>query len=268
MLRTLLSVLALMTLASCGGVLASEEDQTLQTIVSDTRAGRVDAVYARLDTGLKTPQSQAALDQLTTMLRDAGEPCERSLIGVTAFNQWNTGNGSGRRIVAQHKYACPNATLRIDLTLWVGRSGEAYVIENFHVRPIDAAAAAQAADFSISGQTVRHYAFLAGAIGSVVLMLASLLGVILTKGFKRKWLWAVISFVGITKLSMVWPTGEIFTQFATINLIGFGITRAADPMAPWIVSFTPPVGALLVLSLLWPRWAGLNKGEELAGPRQ
>lgn len=265
MFRPVLCLLALAFLAACGGVLEDGEDETLQAIVSDTRAGRVDAVYERLDPGLKTPQSQTALNQLTALLQEASEPCERSLLGVSASNQFNTGSGSSRRIVAQHKYVCPNATLRIEITLSIA-SGEPYAIENFRITPIDAAAAAEAAEFSLRGQSASHYAFFTAAIGSLVLMFASLLGVIFTKGFKRKWLWAIISFVGVTKLTMIWPTGQIITQFATINLIGFGVTRAADPMAPWIVNFTPPVGALLVLSLLWPRWAGLNKGEELAGP--
>ncbi len=265
MVRSILCGLALMALAGCGGALEPQDDQALQTIVSDTRAGRVEAIYERLDPNLKTPQAQEALGQLTTVLQNAGEPCERSLGGVTTFRLASTGDASGRRVTAQHKYVCPNATLMVDLRLWIANDAP-YVIENFHVTPIDPTAAAQAAEFSLEGKSTPHYAFLAAAFGSLTLMLAALLGVIFTKGFKRKWLWAIVSFVGITKVSMIWPTGQIITNFLTINLIGFGITRIGDPMAPWIVTFTPPVGAILVLSLLWPRWAGLSKGEELAGP--
>ncbi len=265
MLRPVACALALFTLAACGGALEPQDDQTLQTIVNDTRAARVEAIYERLDTSLKTPQTQEALGQLTAILQNAGEPCERSLVGVTTFRLAGTG-ASGRRVTAQHKYVCPNATLTIDLRLWIANDAP-YVIENFHITPIDPAAAAQAAEFSLEGKSVPHYAFLAAAFGSLILMLAALLGVIFTKGFKRKWLWAIVSFVGITKVSMIWSTGQIITNFLTINLIGFGITRVGDPLAPWIVTFTPPVGALLVLSLLWPRWAGLSKGEELASGR-
>lgn len=265
MARAVLCTLALLALSACGAAIEPQDDQTLQAIVNETRAGRVDGVYERLTPDLRTPQSQAALGQLTTMLQNAGEPCERSMIGATTTRIAST-SGSGRRITAQHKYVCPNGTLTIDLRLWVA-SDAPYVIENYHISPVDAAAAAQAAEFSLEGQSPRQYAFLAAAIGSLVLMLVALLGVIFTKGFKRKWIWAIVSFVGITKVSMIWSTGQVVTQFITINLIGWGIMRGGDPMAPWVVTFTPPVGALLVLSLLWPRWAGLRAGEELAGPQ-
>lgn len=93
-------------------------------------------------------------------------------------------------------------------------------------------------------------------------MLIALLGVLLTKGFKSKWLWAIISLVGIAKFTMVWGTGEILSSPFTINLLGFGIVRGASPLAPWMVSFTPPLGALIALSLLWPRWAGLGRAND------
>ncbi len=265
MLRSLFCALALLTLSACNGAADQRDDQILQSIVSDTRAGNTDAIYERLDASLQTPQSQEVLTQLATILRDAGEPCERSLIGRTTLSPFNDPRGPGRKVIARHLYACPNATLAVDLTIWAPESG-VHTIENFHINGVDPQAITANAEFSLEGQSVRHYAFFAFAILSPVLMLIAFLGVIFTKGFKRKWLWAIVSFVGVTKISMIWLTGEIVTNFLTINLIGFGVARAGDPLAPWIVSFTPPVGALLVLSLLWPRWAGLNKGEELAGP--
>lgn len=266
MLRSIFCALALFTLGACNGASGHQDDQTLQSIVNDTREGRTEAVYERLDPSIQTPETQAVLAQLTTILRDAGEPCERSLINVTTLSPFNDPRGPGREVIARHLYTCPNATLAIDITVWAPESG-AHTIRNFRINGVDPRAAVANAEFSLKDQSVRHYAFFAAAIFSLVLMLMAFIGVIFTKGFKRKWLWAILSFVGVTKVAMIWPTGVIVTQFLTINLIGFGVTRGADPTAPWIVNFTPPIGAILVLSLLWPRWAGLSKGDELANPR-
>lgn len=266
MLRSLFCALALLALGSCNGASGEQDDQTLQSIVDDTRAGNTQAVYERLNPSLQTPQTQAILPQLTTLLQSAGEPCERSLIGVTTLSPFNDPRGPGRQVTARHLYICPNATLAIDIRIWAPQSG-AHTIENFNINTVDPVAATANAEFSLKDQGARQYAFFAAAVFSPALMLITFLGAIFTKGFKRKWLWAILCFVGVTKVSMIWPTGEIVTYFATINLIGFGVTRAGDPLAPWIVSFTPPIGAVLVLSLLWPRWAGLVTGEELAAPR-
>lgn len=264
-----LCVVATFTLGSCGVALGKDDDATLQSIVSETRSGDLEAVHTRLASNIRTPEALVALGQVRDLLAEAREPCSRSLISATTFRiaSVNGSSATGRRVTARHKLECPNATMQVDIQLWI-EADSPYAIENFVVTPISAQAAAQAAEFSLAGKSPRHYAFLAAALVSPLLMLAAVLGTIFTKGFKRKWLWGIISFAGIGKFSMVWNSGAIGSNWLTLNLIGFGIMRGGEPLAPWIVSLTPPLGAVLVLSLLWPRWAGIAPDDASAPSRE
>ena len=260
MRRVLFALVVTAVLTACSGALEQSDDQFVAETFNQASAGDFDAIERRLTPTLRTPQSRSGMSQIQTIIQAAGEPCERKFVWATTLRLVSTG-GSGRRASMRHTYHCPNQTLLVEATIWTG-NGEPSLIENFHVTQIDADAAAEAADFSLSGKSPAQYAFLAMAIASPLLMLIALLGVIFTRGFKRKWLWGIISLVGVVKLSMIWPTGAIHTDPLTINIIGFGVMRGLGPLDPWVVSFTPPIGALIVLSLLWPRWAGLSGPEK------
>ncbi|HYD71843.1 MAG TPA: hypothetical protein VEF55_01800, partial [Candidatus Binatia bacterium] len=92
---------------------------------------------------------------------------------------------------------------------------------------------------------------------SGLIMLLAFFGTIFTKGFKRKWLFAIVSLLGAPVFMMNWTTGEWSPTFSG-GLINWGVTRGLGPLDPWMLRFHIPIGALIVLSLLWPRWAGMN----------
>lgn len=250
----LCGALVSIALAGCGGALSPEDDRAMLEVFELTKSGEFDAIETRLNPILRTPESRVVLERLNNGIANAGEPCERTFVSATTTRVLAT-SGTGRRVTARHQYACPNATFVVDTRLWIAADA-APVIEHFHFTPVNPEAAAAAQKFSFAGKNWRHYVFFAIAVASPLLMLLALLGALFTKGFKRKWIWMIVALAGIGKFSMIWPTGEIHTALASINLIGFGVTRAGHALAPWVVSFTPPLGAIIVLSLLLPRWTG------------
>lgn len=256
-LRTILGMLAAIAAVACAPINDTEEELILSAF-DQARAGDP-ALIERLDPQVRTPNASQALQQVHDMIASARSPCERTRTHYSATNVGTVENVT-RTVTTRHQYACPNTYLVVDTTL-VSTAGSAPLVRSLVVTPVDAAAARTAQTFSFEGKSVREIAFFVMAICSVLLMLIALLGTVFTRGFKRKWLWAIVSLAGIAKFTMIWTTGEIATQALSINLIGFGVTRFIDVLSPWTVSFTLPVGAIVVLSLLWPRWLGHETAE-------
>ena len=220
---------------------------------NQVRDGQFEEVEARLAPSLQGPGVRASLEQVRAIIAAAGTPCERSMVLWNATHFAGT-SGSGRRVSAQHQYACPTYTLLVSTRLFTPGSESEAVIEHFTVNTIDPEALARVQSFELSGQSLRHYAFLVAMGVTALLMLLAFFGTLFTKNFKRKWLWAIVSFAGVCKFAMIWTTGQISTSLLSIHLLGLGYSRG--PFTPWELNFTLPAGALIVLSLLWPRWFG------------
>jgi hypothetical protein len=63
---------------------------------------------------------------------------------------------------------------------------------------------------------------------------------------QRRWLWALVAFVGVTKVTMNWATGIVVYQFLNVQLFGAALSKPAT-LSPWWIGFTFPAGALLAL---------------------
>lgn len=240
------AVLVSLTLQACGP--KPGEEESVRTIFEQVRSGQFEAVESRLPEQNRTPETRAILEQLRRDFIPSGEP-----ESVRRLN-WSFLQTTGeRRVTAIHEYTYRDRILIVTTTLkTVGTSP--YTIENFHINVFDPAAA-QANEFTLEGKPPHQLAFFGLLLASVALMAMALLGALLTKSFKRKWLWAIISLVGAPVFLMNWATGAWEPQFA-FGLINAGVARGLSPLDPWIVKFHIPIGALVTLSLLLPHWMG------------
>jgi hypothetical protein len=122
------------------------------------------------------------------------------------------------------------------------------------VTPVDPAKVAANTFFS-PGKSPRQWAFLIATFVVPILMVAAAIGTLRAKGLKQKWLWLIVSFVGVGAAWMNWTTGAWGAVWA-VNLVGFGLVKGPSPLSPWILHVAPPVGALVVairLALHRPR---------------
>lgn len=243
-----IAILAL-CLAGCGPT--PEDDQAVQNFFEEVRLGRYDAIQGDLADNLKTPETIAQLEEVGRAYVPS-EPPTRS----TRIN-WRTTSIVGGDTTASYvyRYDYPDRVLIVSTATRRTPEGET-LIEGFHVNvtPITAETLA-AGEFSIMDKPPRQLAFLTALACSVLLMLTAFFGAIFTKGFKRKWLFAPIALLGFPVFLMNWSTGAWVSQFM-FGLINTGVTRGLAPLDPWMLKFQIPIGALIVLSLLWPRWFG------------
>jgi hypothetical protein len=105
------------------------------------------------------------------------------------------------------------------------------------------------------GKSSEQWAVLFATFATPALMLFAAIATLRTRGLKQKWLWVVVSFVGVGAVWMDWTSGAWGATWA-VNLVGFGLAKGPSPLSPWILHFAPPAGALLVairLALHRPR---------------
>lgn len=99
--------------------------------------------------------------------------------------------------------------------------------------------------FALAGKSLLHYAVLAAAIFSALLVLASLVACIRTTMPGRKWPWIVFILFGFGRFAINWSSGE--WNFAPLYFQLFGASASEAIYGPWIISVSLPVGAIAFL---------------------
>lgn len=258
-MRQILWIAALaLCLVGCGP--EPEDDRAVQDFFENVRLGQYEAIQDDLAANLKTAESTAQLEEVRRMYIPAEAPTKAARIN------WSRNQIYGGDTTASYIYRYDYADRVLVVTTSTRQApGSPMLIEGFHVNvtPVSAEVAA-AAEFSLLNKPPKQLAFFGVLICSVMLMILAFFGTIFTKGFKRKWLFAILAFFGFPVLLMNWTTGEWAAQF-TLGLINTGVSRSLAPLDPWMVRFQIPIGALIVLSLLWPRWFG-GYSEDESGP--
>lgn len=269
MWRALLGLVALGLAACAPPILEPADESAARAVFDDIRAGNIDALMARMAPDQSNDETRAAFEQLRRdyLPSAAPEKVERVSFNVHTFAGTS---GASRRVATVHHYTYPDRLL-VAQTRLVSFDGGPLLIEGFHVNVASTeqvAAAAAANAFTLEGKSVHQYAFLALVIASPLLMIWSCIAVIRTRGFRRKWLFAILSFVGLFQFTMNWTTGILTANLLQIVLIGFTIARGTSPADPWLLTVTMPLGALLGLLLSWAHRSARKIDERAAATEQ
>lgn len=174
-----------------------------------------------------------------------GAPTARKVMATSIAS-----TSRGTTVEAIDEYAYPDRILLVRTVLQQAPDDMQWRIAGFHVQ---AASTAEIAShkFGAAGKSVGHYLFLAMTALSPLVMVAALVKVVRTSGLRRKWLWGILAFLGLLSLQMNWTTGEVMVNYLTVQLLGAGVMKAASPLAPWLLTFSLPVGAVLILTGVW-----------------
>lgn len=166
--------------------------------------------------------------------------------------------GAGETLSTTDVYQFGASKALVSTVLHRAKGAAAWQVQGFNFRlfrPQDLAANR----FTLAGKPLTQDLFLAAMIAALLAMVAALAMVIRRKGLRRKWLWGVVAFAGVFTLRMNWTTGAFEFQPLSLQLIGAGATTQIEGMTPWILSFTVPVGAILILTGVWANPARARK---------
>lgn len=238
------ALLGVLLLAGCGRPpLETEADAAARGFYQALRADDWPNVERQLSPGLaRLPDRRLRFER---MRRDmpAGEAREVRTVGWA-----RTQVGGGKRMDTVHLYRYPGADLVVGTALVRTPPGNEYRVASLVTNRVSPGQV-DAHRFNLAGKDARQLGFLATAVLSPLVMLGMALMVVLTRGLRLKPVWFLLCFVGLGSAYMNWSTGASGFNALQLNLINFGFTRATD-ISPWIIRFSAPVGALLVLGVL------------------
>ena len=197
---------------------------------------------ARFAPVLKTPAAQAQFARIRSRICP-GEPRAATVIG----QEVTTVEGRGKDAIVSVEYDYGDRVALVQTRLAMPQGAKAWQVRNMNVQTATAKALA-ANDFTLADKTTGQYGFLLYAIAAPLLMLAALIKVAATPGLRWKWLWALVALFGLFQFKLNWTSGLVTANWLSVQLIGAGFWSGTSRFAPWIISATLPVGALLILA--------------------
>lgn len=256
-LPTVVALAAVLVLAACS---MFEPDTTTRALYDAVSSGDQAKAQSLLAPEINTPETAAQLARLRTILPKE-PPTGVKVVNHTVQKMLN----AGETLETQELFEFKDRKALVSARLHRATSAEPWKAQGFHVR-VFTPAELEVNAFSSKGKTLGQFAFLVATIASPLLMIAALVKVVRRKGLRRKWLWGILAFVGLFSFQMNWTTGGVVANWLTVQIIGAGVMTAAPGLAPWVLTFALPVGALLILAGVWANPARAKASEKAAKP--
>lgn len=227
--------------------LASQEEQAFaRAQVERLRARDFAAIEAVLAPGLAGPELRRNLETMANLV-PPGKLLSVKI--VAAHRQFGT---DVRTLNSSYEYEFTAGWLLAQLVV-EEKSGNR-TLTAFNVYPRKQSLE-QENRFTLAGKGGMHYFILLAALVSVALVLAALVVCVRTSP-RRKWWWIVFIVLGFGRFTVNWNTGVLWFQPLFVQL--FGASVMAQPGAPWLVSVSIPLGAIVFLVRASKRQAGLD----------
>jgi hypothetical protein len=216
-----------------------DEVEFAKGYLGDLRAGRLVDAERALDPALVGPETSAKLAEVTRYFPPS-EPRSVELIGANVGSgpDWWSANLS-------FQYEFQEGWLAAMVVL-ARRSNGPLVVTGVHVERLpDSLQRIHA--FTLGGKRASHYLFLVAAFLVAGLVVTMLVVCARAREVRRKWLWVLFILFGVAGVSINWTTGDIGFRPLSVHMFGAG-AQAAGPYAPWFVTVSFPLGALLFLA--------------------
>jgi hypothetical protein len=248
-IRMFVTVLAIATLSGCSprtflkgtmDRIAPDDDEALaKDYLAALRARDFATLTRLLDPQFIEPGIESKLAAVAGFL-DRGEPLSVELVGCNVVS-----TSGKRRSQLTYQYHFSDSWLLAVIT--IDTIGETKNVVGVTVNPISKSLAELNA-FTFSDKGFRHYVMLLLAVAIPVFILAVLILCIRTKMRRRKWLWIIFILFGFGKFSLNWTTGQFFFNPLSVHFEMFGAAAVRWGLyAPWIISISVPVGAIVFL---------------------
>ena len=217
--------------------MAPDDDEAFaKEYLSALRAGDLKTVADQLDPQFIKLGIKSNLTQIAAVL-DHGEPLFLELVGCNVLS-----TPEKKRSSLTYQYQFSNAWVLAAVT--IDTVGGRKTVFGVTVNPIPKSLGELNA-FTLSGKGIQHYVLLVLAVIVPVFIIWTLVLCARTK-IRKKWLWIIFILVGIAKLNLNWTTGQMGFQLLAFQIPGAGMAKMGL-YAPWILTVSVPLGAILFL---------------------
>ena len=235
------TLLLALAIGGCRPAKPVADDVVARQALADLQAGRTGAVLGRLDPTLvtQTTDAPAALRTLADSLRPYLPVDSAKLVGWNIVDRPDDHSATLTYELRGHgHWALTSVTLH--------GQGAAARIFGMHYEA-EPASLATANAFTLAHKSAKHYAFLALALAAAAFAIGSAILLAATRSMPRRWGWALVALVGVGVFRLNWSTGESAVQPLQVQLFSAGFAKAGE-VAPWLLSFALPLGAVVALT--------------------
>ena len=236
-----LSLSTVLTLG-CGSLTVAsiatpERDARAQRVLGAFIAGQRESVWQHARFGTDTVAIAVALAQFDSILR--GRTVDSlKLIGA---HRWSM--GEAQQLTLTYELRTERGWLGATVTTL--DSAGTWNLIGLHVEPLPGELEALN-KFELAGRGLAQYAGLALVLICTAISLGVALFIASRRQYPKRWRWVAASLVGVCAVYINWTTGEVSTRLFTMQLFSAGMVRPS-PYAPWILSFSFPIGAFIAL---------------------
>jgi hypothetical protein len=241
--KTLLLIFSLILFTGCSyekmldKLEPKEESAFAKTYLEKLRQRNIAGIKEHLSSELLTPDADSKLTEVANYFPE-GEPVAIKLIGANVFKSSSAWQAN---LTYQYQFKSEWAVANIVLS----RENGILIVKGIHVNRL-AQSLEEANAFTLSNKSTIHYLFLFCAVAIPLFILYSLILCIRTPIEKRKWLWVIFILLGFVGISLNWTTGQVSVNLIQFQLLG-AAALAASPYAPWIITMSVPLGAIIFL---------------------
>lgn len=191
---------------------------------------------------MKVPAVKAALPKVRSYIpREAP-----SDINAVQWDIFYPSNGDDVTAIVRHAYRFEGRRALVTTTLRRPPATHDWKVSGFKVW-VATDKELSVNRLTLMGKTPSHYVFLVGMVLSPILMIGAVWELIAMGGRKRRFWWIIPSVIGVVTIRMNWTTGAVSFLPFNFQVLGAGATTVPTGFDPWMLSFSLPVVALLVL---------------------
>jgi hypothetical protein len=162
-----------------------------------------------------------------------------TLIGA---NQVTSGNAE--RVTLSYEFRTESGWLAAAVATL--DSASTWALLGFHIEPLVGELRA-ANEFRLAGRSAAQYLALLAMVACALFSLGTAIFLATRRQFPKRWRWVLASLVGVGMVSVNWTTGAVASRLFSVQFLGASAVQASD-FAPWILSFSFPIGAIVALS--------------------
>ncbi len=255
----LLAAFVLASISACNPLVRDATlDSEVQSLIQALAQHKTEAVTERLDPTLRGPESEARILDIERLI-PPGEPTRHTTVTTSTFES------QGRTTVrTADECVYGDRVALYDMLLSRSPGPGNWVLRGFHVQ-VATLEQLKENNFALAGKSTAQYAFLFFLVTTPLLSVAALIKVLRTPKLRRKWLWCLIAVLGIGIARMNWATGAVSLMPISIQFLGASVFRGSSSFAPWMLSVSVPVGAILILTGMWAKPRRTQQATSIAG---
>ena len=217
---------------------APDAIRNAKSYFEELRQRRVDEIVESFDPRADKDRLRSDLGKVVALVPQQ-EP-----VGVETLGATGECKGSGictKQITLEYKYTDRWILFQVTVSNQSGR----YAITDLFVTP-ESMPLESMRQYTLRGKGWKHYAILLSSLLCLGIALYALVLCVRTPIRKRKWLWIIVTILGIGKLGIEWSSGELWHKIAYISIlpVGWGF----DLESPFMYA-SIPAGAILFLLL-------------------